>query len=475
MKKLYEKRIRKEIKEIEENPMHDESILLEDENNFNKLIVTLPGPEGTKYENEIYEISFEIPNDYPFKEPKINFETPIDHPIFNQYKNGIPIFALFYGEDWSPDKNIKDIIEKIYFYMSPVETRIDTYFNKKYRFTFDKRPIHSLIEKSLGHSLQETQELAFVGSNVPVLNGFFTAHCNHYPIKIKPDDIWLLIIQAFANHIDLNFSRLKKYFVNFEEKKELIVKYPLSDIKEINKEILEDFSKQIVEQITNYIGKELINILSPNFTTTTYDSKIICQISIMGAFKHYFDYGMMICGCGVPYVVLDGTTEDYKKIIDKAVYLKKYEFGWYIDRIIPHLEKMVEAKEGKMDKEYFKNMIQKKELIEVKYGASGIKKGEYQVNVLSGWFLQFFSHIKSKDRKKTFEFNDESIKINDFELLANQILRVPFILDDDVNKKKYNMNFEAGFVGCDQNENKEVFPVQGWWANDKKYYDNDYH
>ena len=219
MKKLYEKRIRKEIKEIEENPMHDESILLEDENNFNKLIVALPGPEGTKYENEIYEISFEIPNDYPFKEPKINFETPIDHPIFNQYKNGIPIFALFYGEDWSPDKNIKDIIEKIYFYMSPVETRIDTYFNKKYRFTFDKRPIHSLIEKSLGHSLQETQELAFVGSNVPVLNGFFTAHCNHYPIKIKPDDIWLLIIQAFANHIDLNFSRLKKYFVNFEEKK----------------------------------------------------------------------------------------------------------------------------------------------------------------------------------------------------------------------------------------------------------------
>ena len=98
----------------------------------------------------------------------------------------------------------------------------------------------------------------------------------------------------------MNSYSLKKYFVNYEGKKELIVKYPLSDIKEINKEILEDFSKQIVEQITNYIGKGLINILSPNFTTTTYDSKIIFQISIMGAFKHYFDYGMMICGCGVP-------------------------------------------------------------------------------------------------------------------------------------------------------------------------------
>ena len=473
MKYPYEKRIMKDIKKIEENPMHGESIKLEEENKFNKFIVTFSGPEGTKYENKIYEISFELPNYYPFEEPKINFKTPIDYPIFNQYTNGIPIFTLFCGEDWSPNKSIKDIIERIYFCMSPVETRIDTYLNKKYRFIFDKRPIHSLIEKSLGHSLQETQELAFLGSNVPVLNGFYTAHCNHYPIKIKPDDIWLLIIQAFANHLDLNSYSLKKYFVNFEEKKELIIKYPLLDIKEINKEILEDFSKQIIEQITNYIGKELINILSPNFTTTTYDSKIICQISIMGAFKHYFKYGMMLCGCGVPYVVLDGTSEDYKKIIDKAVYLKKYKFDWYIDRIIPHLKKMVEAKEGKMDKEYFKNMIQKKELIEVKKGASGYKKGEYQVDALSGWFLQFFSHIKSKDMKETLEFKNESININDFKLLANQILGVPFVIDDDVHKKKYYMNFKAGFVGCDQNENKEVFPVQGWWANEKNYNDDD--
>ena len=114
--------------------------------------------------------------------------------------------------------------------------------------------------------------------------------------------------------------------------------------------------------------------------------------------------------------------------------MKKYEFDWYIDRIIPYLKKMVEAKEGKMDKEYFKNMIQRKELIEELRGASGIKIGEYHVNALSGWFLQFFSHIKSKDKKNT---EGESIQIEDFELLADQILKVPFILYDDVNKKKY--------------------------------------
>ena len=41
-------------------------------------------------------------------------------------------------------------------------------------------------------------------SNVPLLNGFYTAHTNHYPIRIKPDDIWLLIVQAFSNHVNAN-------------------------------------------------------------------------------------------------------------------------------------------------------------------------------------------------------------------------------------------------------------------------------
>ena len=66
------------------------------------------------------------------------------------------------------------------------------------------------------------------------------------------------------------------------------------------------------------MGKELIDILNPNFSTTTFDSEIICKISIMGAFKKYFSYKMDLYGCGVPYVVLDGTAEDYKKILAKV-------------------------------------------------------------------------------------------------------------------------------------------------------------
>lgn len=462
------RRVKKEIEILKNNPVCGATIDKEEENDSNiLLIINLPGPKGTKYENNIYKISFELPKYYPFEPPKMKFITPIELNLVST-SGEIEIYSLF-GEDWDPSKLIKNFIERINFFMSPKETRIDTYTLNKMRCTFEKQSLNSLIKNSLGHSFKNNQELSFLGAKVPVLCGFYTAHAYHYPIRLKPDDIWLLIIQGFVNHVNYNSESLRHFFVNFEGKQGLTIDYRfLDNINQIDKKILENFSEDLVKKMETYIGKELIDLLSPNFTTSTNESKIICKISIMGAFKKYFDYNMNICGCGVPYVVLEGTAEDYRKILDKAKKLKKYELDWYIDRIIPHLEKMIEAKEGKTDIEYFKNMIQKSELMDIKYGASGFKQGEYIVDALSGWFLNFFSYIESDNGKEIYKFEDDSIKIKDFNKLTSQIINVPFKVHEILTNKEYDMNFKVGFVGCDQNDKNEVFPVQGWWVNEEK-------
>ena len=181
---------------------------------------------------------------------------------------------------------------------------------------------------------------------------------NHYPIIIKPDDIWLLIVQSFSHHVNTNSEQLRYMFVNFSGKKELIVQYPLTDVNQVDKKYLEDFSNQINEQMKEYLGEKILDTLTPNFSTTTYDYTIICKISIMGAFKKYFDYTMHLCGCGIPYLIIEGTAEDYKKIITKAKELSKYEFEWYINRIIPIIKKFIEAKQGNIDTNFFKDIIQ---------------------------------------------------------------------------------------------------------------------
>ena len=145
---------------------------------------------------------------------------------------------------------------------------------------------------------------------MPILNGFYTAHANHYPIRIKPDDIWLLIIQSFSNHINENAEELRDMFVDFSGKKDISIKYDISFIEEVTKEIAEDFSIKINEELKKYLGEEILDILTPNFTTTTKDSTIVCKISIMSAFKKFFNYRMILCGCGVPYLILEGTSED---------------------------------------------------------------------------------------------------------------------------------------------------------------------
>ena len=262
--------------------------------------------------------------------------------------------------------------------------------------------------------------------------------------------------------MNANSEKLKKYFVHFDGKKQLKVKYALGDIKQVDKKIFENFSEKINEQMKKYLGKKLLEVLTPNFSTSDYDSKIVCKISIMGAFKKYFEYEMVLCGCGIPYIILEGTSKDYKSIIAKAKELKKYEFDWYIDRIIPHVEKMVEAKEGNVDTNYFKDIIQKNEVTGFKSGKSGRGIHHYKDEYISG-FLDFFAYLDKKDSEgKIMRFEEDSIKVEKFKELANQMLIVPFTIKDTIHKKKYEMKYKVGFIGCDQNENKQVFPIQGW-------------
>ena len=127
---------------------------------------------------------------------------------------------------------------------------------------------------------------------------------------------------------------------------------------------------------------------------------------------------------------------------------------------------MVDAKEGKIDVDYFKNMIQKKEVTEQEYGPSGMHPHDVKYDYICGWFLNFFAYLNIKDYHGNVKtFKEDSMKVKDFKKLANQMLIVPFKIEDLVHKKEYDMKYKVGFIGCDQNEKYEVSPVQGWFVS----------
>lgn len=71
-------RIKKEIKEM--NKSKDKNITAKvSEHDFTQWSGTIIGPKDTPYENGVYKLKITLPRDYPFKPPKILFETKIYH------------------------------------------------------------------------------------------------------------------------------------------------------------------------------------------------------------------------------------------------------------------------------------------------------------------------------------------------------------------------------------------------------------
>ena len=166
---------------------------------------------------------------------------------------------------------------------------------------------------------------------------------------------------------------------------------------------------------------------------------------------------MGLCVCGIPYIILEGNVEDYIKIKKKAENLSKYKFEWYINRIIPHIEKVIEAKKGNIDNNYFKNFVQNSEITEKRLDGCLFDIYEVKVDFITGWILDFFAYDNNGER-----FSDKSLEVSKLSGLASQIITVPFTIIEEITQKKYNMKYKVGFFGCDQNETNEEFPVQGW-------------
>ena len=139
-----------------------------------------------------------------------------------------------------------------------------------------------------------------------MLLGYLNAYFDHCPIKVSPNIIWQLILNLFSKYVNDYSEKLRNIFVNFEGKKDIecirIGKF--KDVYKYEDDLIDEFCKRISENI----GTELTDILTPNFTTSTKESIIAGKVSIMSTFKKYFNYRIGMVSCGIPYILLEGNS-----------------------------------------------------------------------------------------------------------------------------------------------------------------------
>lgn len=327
----------------------------------------------------------------------------------------------------------------------------------------------SIHKNFLKHSVDT--EIAQFGQQ-PVITGYLYAYQNHCPITISPDIAWLLISQGFANHVNTEPEKLRSKFVNFEGQKMLTVQRDM-DGKKFSDIPWEEFFPEFTAQIGSFTGKKLIDNLSADFSTTTPTTLISSQITIMESMREFFKYKVMIMGCGIPEVTVEGTVKDWEKIIQKLDYLAQYDLEWWTSELKPVIQKIIETKKGKLDKQFWMNMV--------KYH----KKGTYgSYDGIDGWLLKFYPYHTGGSRPVTKDTDLDAysayrkiyLKRSNFKeiksvgQLPKEIVNVPFILEIQDKQgnvvSTQNMEFWAGFFGLKQDKQTfNVKPEIGWAVN----------
>ena len=288
------------------------------------------------------------------------------------------------------------------------------------------------------------------------------AYADHRPVVLSPDIVWLIIAQNFSAYVNAKSDVMRDFFVTHEGKMDLVVDSN-NDILELvgNGDwelLLNDFSVCVAQNTKGDVSE----MLTANFTTTGITERIASQITLIDVVKTYFNYWNLTFGCGIPYITLEGTPEDWQKVREKARGLSKYGLEKWSKELDEILTEFVKASEGTPNQAFWQNIVKKTpvgELKSKKYcGSMYDKKGTTK---LDGWFLRFFlDKIEGTAIKEKFWAED----------MPSEIVRVPFkhaYYDPATHEilKVFPMELWAGFVGVEEDaKTKALTPKIGWFT-----------
>ena len=298
-----------------------------------------------------------------------------------------------------------------------------------------------------------------------ILQGFYSAYENHLPIRLTPDIIWLLIVQGFAHHVNLNADYLRERFVNFDNKKTLeviISKY--HSYKQMKSEDYEYLFDKLIGQVKSFVGEELINTLDFNFSTSNKITKIVGYTSIMSSMKKYFHFQGFCHMCNFPYIILDGTLQDWENILKKVKELEKYDLKEWAEVLELILGGIIETKKGNISKNFWKGILYPDKVDEkIEIGLS-YKYKTIQVDGIGGWLLFFFPYFNDGN-PRIFE---NTLKTKDIWKLPDRLLQTPLLMKSD-DEGDTDMIIYSGFLGMNVDKEKDnlATPEIGWFVKKK--------
>ncbi len=278
-----------------------------------------------------------------------------------------------------------------------------------------------------------------------LFNAVHDAYDNHVGIKLITDDIHLKILQGFAMHLgqDDNSEKFRHLFVNHEGKKKIVIRRDEFRRGQQNDwtTLFSEFADKIRADVKD---PKLVELAQKSFQTTTPTTMASFNIALMETVQKYYSYGLTT-RCGIPFVELGGSVDDWASLIDLVNYIEQFDLKWWTDKLRPILAEFVNAANGNADVNFWGNILK----IDNESG------GPYY----NGWFINFYpylvrdkSMVRNSFKKTTFRF-------------PSGLSTVP--VEWDYFGEIFNMNFTAGFFGY-TTTNDTICPEISWVVHEAK-------
>lgn len=310
------------------------------------------------------------------------------------------------------------------------------------------------VNKPIAYSF-ENDNLCYLGQDI-FFKFMVEAYADHRPIVLSPDIIWNVIAQGFSQHVNNNPEALRDRIVYHEKGKielSVMTKEELHSPNVKWDELLNTFDNMIAESTKD----NLADVMRADFSTTDKTARIVSQMTLMSSVKAFFDYSVIYISCGIPNITIEGTTDDWEKVLNKTQQLRKYNLDWWVGDLVPILNEFINASKGNVNKVFWRNIVKKDRPEKfVGGGCSWDRPTE-----LDGWFLKFMPYDKKGKRtpqKVTYNYKD----------MPSQVINVDFMYKNLDTGTTTPMEMLCGLVGIEVDSiTNAMRPKLGWMVCEK--------
>ena len=308
--------------------------------------------------------------------------------------------------------------------------------------------------KIIANSFVDAVDLYDIGEDV-VFEMLLKAWCQHRPVVLTPDAIWLIICQQFSHIVNENPDRYRGVLVSHQGKKELQVK---SNDLFSEQADWEGLISGFTAEIDKYTNNGLATTLVADFSTTGTDERIASEVTLMDVVKPYFEYTAIYAVCGIPSITLTGTPDDWRKVLAKTQALEAFGMGWWTSDLMPILEEFVKAAEGHPDYWFWKDIVNRTRPKTIQGPVCA--KRQPRLTKFDGWFLKFFPY---DNKGKTPN------KVDITQTMLPETVVVPFkyqvVTIDGTVLEETPLELVAGIVGVlEDRESYTLTPKIGWFV-----------